>query len=77
MNWKNELFWKCPECGTEVWPEDPEITQKRLKEAQAIDYSLVSLSHVDGTRAKGGGGSSGKSHKKSQKKSNFRRGFET
>ena len=77
MKWTDRMFWKCPECGTEVWPEEPEAIERGKKQAAAdnpgADNSgMVSRAWIPGTEAKGGGGATGKSRKKPLRKSDFR-----
>ena len=72
MKWIDRMFWKCPECGTEVWPEEPEVVERERKQAAADNSGMVSRAWIPGTEAKGGGGGSGKSRKKPLRKSDFR-----
>lgn len=68
MKWKDLCFWKCPQCGIEVWPPDPTIIE-RQKKAENYNSGMVSRSWIPGTEAPGGGGVSGKKHKKPVKRS--------
>ena len=36
MKWIDRMFWKCPECGTEVWPEEPEAVEREKKQAAQV-----------------------------------------
>ena len=72
MKWVDGMFWKCPECGTEVWPEEPEAVEREKKQAAADNSGMVSRAWIPGTESKGGGGASGKSRKKPLRKSDFR-----
>ena len=68
MKWQDRAFWKCPVCGVEVWPPEPEEIERRKRDDVA---GMVSRSWVPGAEAKGGGGPSGKKHKKPMKHSSF------
>lgn len=47
MAWHETGFWKCPECGTETWPPEPEEVNrlKRWKESHeaALRHSADSV----------------------------------
>lgn len=61
-------YYKCPECGAELWLQERDVAAKAAFEA-AHANNYVSMSLQPGEQIMGGGGSTGKPKKANKKKS--------
>ena len=61
MEWDNFGFYKCQQCGTEVWQKEVDRDKEARQVAESLDDVIIPVK-------KRGGGSNGKSSRKQQMK---------
>jgi len=64
---KDDAFFKCPNCGSETWPEDIDLV-KRDRQQNEVNKEYRSCSLPEGVHVHGGGDATGSGKKEAMKK---------